>query len=69
MNPLSVPQAAHRLNLKPAMVRRHCQQGNLPAVKVGSTWVIDPDDLEKFASKPRRRGPKPKKVISPSSAS
>ena len=58
MKPLSVPQCAHRLDLKPAMVRRYCQQGNLAAVKVGNTWVIDEADLEKFAKKPRRRGPK-----------
>ena len=60
MNPLSVPQAAERLNLSTAMVRRHCQHGTLPAVKVGSTWIIDKRDLEKFAGKPRRRGPKSK---------
>ena len=58
MNPLSAPQAARRLGLKPAMVRRHCQNGDLPAVKVGGTWVIDEADLEAFAKKPRRRGPK-----------
>ena len=58
MKPLSVLQAADRLDLSPAMVRRHCQQGNLPAVKVGGTWVILLGDLEAFARKPRRRGPK-----------
>ncbi len=58
MKPLSVPQAAYRLDLKPAMVRRYCQNGILPAVKVGGTWVIDEADLEAFAQKPRRRGPK-----------
>lgn len=60
MKLLSVRQAAHHLGLKPAIVRRHCQQGNLPAVKVGNTWVIDEADLEAFARKPRRRGPKSK---------
>ena len=57
-SPLSVPQAAHRLGLSTSMVRRHCQQGTLPAVKVGSTWVINEADLEVFAKKPRKRGPK-----------
>ena len=61
-SPLSVPQAAHRLGLSASMVRRHCQNGMLPAVKVGSTWVIAAADLEKFASKPRRRGPKIKQA-------
>ena len=60
MTPLSVPQAAHRLGLSTAMVRRHCQFGTLPAVKVGNTWVINEADLVAFAQKPRRRGPKSK---------
>lgn len=57
---LSVPQAAARLGLKPAIVRRYCQNGKLRATKITGAWLIFPDDLEKFASKPRRRGPKSK---------
>ena len=60
MKLLSVPEAAARLGLSVAMVRRHCQQGTLPAFKVGSRWIISEDDLEAFAKKPRRRGPKAK---------
>jgi hypothetical protein len=40
------------------MVRRHCQNGNLAAFKVGSRWVIRETDLEAFAAIPRKRGPK-----------
>jgi excisionase family DNA binding protein len=57
---LSVPQAARRLGLKPAMVRRHCQNGTLKATKVGSRWVIHETDVKAFAAIPRRRGPKPR---------
>ena len=57
---LSVPEAAERLGLKPAMVRRYCQSGDLPAVKVTGAWLIDEADLEEFAKKPRKRGPKVK---------
>jgi excisionase family DNA binding protein len=59
-NLLSPSQAAKRLGLKPAMVRRHCQYGELKATKVGSRWVIREEDLEAFAAKPRQRGPKTK---------
>ena len=57
---LSVPQAAERLNLSPAMVRRYCQNGNLHATKITGAWLISLDDLAEFAKKPRRRGPKSK---------
>lgn len=59
---LSVSQAAARLGLKVAMVRRHCQRGNLKATKVGKQWVITETDLEVFKQIPRKRGPKIKEA-------
>lgn len=40
---LSVEQAAERLGLSPATVRRRCVDGSLPAEKVGRAWVVDLD--------------------------
>mgnify|MGYP001195674380 CR=1 FL=1 len=53
---LSTPEAAERLGLSEAMVRRYCAQGRLPAKKVGKGWAIRRWDVERFAANPRRSG-------------
>ena len=53
---LSTPEAAERLGLSEAMVRRYCAQGRLPANKVGKGWAIRRWDVERFAANPRRSG-------------
>ena len=53
---VTVPEAAERLGLSIAMVRRYCAQGKLPAQKVGKGWVIRRWELERFAVNPRRSG-------------
>jgi excisionase family DNA binding protein len=53
---LTIPEAASRLGLSVAMVRRHCTSGKLPAQKVGRDWAIRQRDVELFAATPRRSG-------------
>jgi excisionase family DNA binding protein len=53
---LTVPEAADRLGLSIAMVRRYCTQGKLPAQKLGRDWTIRRRDVERFAALPRRSG-------------
>jgi len=53
---LSAPEAAQRLGLSDAMVRRYCLQGRLPARKIGKGWAIRRRDVERFAAAPRRSG-------------
>ena len=53
---LSAPEAAQRLGLSEAMVRRYCLQGRLPARKIGKGWAIRRRDVERFAANPRRSG-------------
>jgi excisionase family DNA binding protein len=53
---LSTPEAAERLGLSEAMVRRYCAQGRLPATKVGKGWAIRRRDVERFAANPRHSG-------------
>lgn len=53
---LSISEAAERLGLSAAMVRRYCAQGRLPAEKVGKGWAIRRRDVERFAASPRRSG-------------
>jgi len=53
---LSTTEAAKRLGLSEAMVRRYCAQGRLPAMKVGKGWAIRRWDVERFAANPRQIG-------------
>jgi len=53
---LSIPEAAERLGLSDAMVRRYCAQGRLPAKKVGKGWAIRRWDVERFAASPQPSG-------------
>jgi excisionase family DNA binding protein len=56
---LTVPEAADRLGLSVAMVRRYCATQQLPARKVGRDWTLTQRDVERFAASPRRRGRRP----------
>jgi excisionase family DNA binding protein len=56
---MTVPEAAERLGLSVAMVRRYCSAGKLPAQKMGRDWAVRQRDVEQFAASPRQRGRKP----------
>ena len=55
---MTIPEAAERLGLSVAMVRRYCSMGKLPAQKVGRDWAVRQRDIERFAASTRRRGRK-----------
>jgi len=59
-NYLMVIEAAKRLKIHPDTVKRLCRQGDIPAVKIRNTWLIDKDKLEVFAGtyQPKRGGKK-----------
>ena len=42
-------EASRRLKVHPETVKRLCRQGDLPAVKIHNTWLINRDILENFA--------------------
>ena len=44
-----VIEAGRRLKVHPETVKRLCRQGDLPAVKIRNTWLINRDILENFA--------------------
>ena len=52
----NVIEAGHRLKVHPETVKRLCRQGDLPAIKIHNTWLINRDILENFAGtySPRR---------------
>ncbi len=56
---MTIPEAAERLGLSVAMVRRYCSTGKLPAQKVGRDWAVRQRDIERFAAAFRRRGRNP----------
>jgi excisionase family DNA binding protein len=66
---LTVNEAADRLGLSVAMVRRYCADGKLLAQKMGRDWAIRRQDVEQFAAAPRRSGrPSVRYTSSPISA-
>ena len=48
-NYLTANEAARRLRVHPETVKRLCRQGDLPAEKLGNSWLINLDVLEVFA--------------------
>ena len=48
MKLLKIPQAADRLSVSVATIRREIDRGNLPAVRVGKVLRIDEDDLATY---------------------
>ncbi len=53
---LTISEAAKRLGLSIAMVRRYCAENKLPARKIGRDWAILQRDVEQFAATPRQIG-------------
>ena len=48
-NYFNVIEASRRLKIHPETVKRLCRQGDLPAVKIHNTWLINKDILDNFA--------------------
>jgi excisionase family DNA binding protein len=53
---LTVSEAAQRLGLSVAMVRRYCAERKLSGQKIGRDWTIRQHDIEIFAATPRHSG-------------
>ncbi len=52
--PLSAAEAAAKLGIAAATVRRLCDEGKLPARKWNGRWVIERRDLARFRRIERR---------------
>jgi len=48
-NYFNVIEASRRLKIHPETVKRLCRQGDLPAIKIHNTWLINKDVLDNFA--------------------
>lgn len=60
---LNVIQASRRLKVHPETVKRLCRQGDLPAIKLHNTWLINRDILDNFAGTYNPRCGARKKLI------
>jgi excisionase family DNA binding protein len=47
------------------MLRKHCADGRLPAIKLGKTWLVTRGDVKRFAERNYGPGPGgvPRKVV------
>ncbi len=46
---VNVIESGRRLKVHPETVKRLCRQGDLPAIKIHNTWLINKDVLDNFA--------------------
>lgn len=59
MNLLTLPEAAALIGLHRNTLLHHVRQGNIQAIRVGRGWLIDRQELDRFAAIDRKTGPKP----------
>jgi excisionase family DNA binding protein len=60
LNLITTKQAASLLGIDETNVRRYCRMGQIKATKLGHIWMIDREEIKRFAQVPRRRGRKKK---------
>ena len=48
-NYFNVIEAGRRLRIHSETVKRLCRQGDLPAIKLHNTWLINKEALDNFA--------------------
>ena len=56
MRYLTTTEAAALLHVDPSRVRLLCQRGRIRTIKIGNTYAIPDDELDRFASIPRPVG-------------
>ena len=57
-------EAARRLCLSRFRIWQFIRQGRLKAMRVGTLWLIDESELQRFAQLPRHKG-RPKYRVNP----
>ena len=51
---LTADQAAEQLKVSVRRVRKLCEEGRLPATKLGWSWIIRSADVEAYLAQPRK---------------
>ena len=62
-SPISTAEAAEILGVTPSRVRQLIIEGRLGATKIGRDQLLDKEEVENFALKPRMRTGRPKSGI------
>lgn len=52
--PMTIPEAAAILGVKPSTLRAQIRNRKLTAVKVGRDWQVDAAEVERYAAENRR---------------
>ncbi len=68
MRYLSTTEAAAILHVDPSRVRLLCKLGRIATIKIGGTYGIADDEVERVAGMPRRPG-RPRRTGDPNMAS
>jgi excisionase family DNA binding protein len=61
---LSSREASKIAGLRQSHIDYLIRQGKIEAIKVGATWLVYEDSLQKYLTSPRKPGPKPKDTSS-----
>lgn len=56
---MSTAEAAEALGISTVLVRRYCAEGRIVATRIGTTWVVDGDQLSDPATFKRGEGKSP----------
>lgn len=56
---LTTAEVGEMLSLRPRTIASLIVRGDLPAIRLGGQWRIDPDELEVALRQPRHRWEKP----------
>lgn len=67
---LSVPKAARKADRGEDVIRKAIKAGTLTAVKVGGTWVIEEEELQRWIGQPAAQpaAPQPPRIAAPQPA-
>jgi excisionase family DNA binding protein len=65
MRYFTTTEAAAVLNVDPSRVRMLCKLGRIETIKIGNTYGIAEDVLDRFAAQKRRPGRPRKDVVQP----
>lgn len=56
-DPVPLSEAARQLGVSPETLRWQVHNGKLEARKIGTLWVVDQDEIERYRQESRRESP------------
>jgi len=62
---IDTTEAAQICGVSADLIRRYCRDGRIEAHDIGGHWLIEPEEIRRFAEIPRKRGWPPGKSRKP----